>query len=141
MPEIVSSRTPEGEPSVCPVCAGVVSIEPSSATGDAPCPQCGTLLWFIGSRESLRFYELDRVERLRDRLYQALAVNWGIPIEQINDTLQLLDGSRESLDLVELVMDLEGEFDLSISDDEAEAIRTVADLIEWLLRHGGGDEK
>jgi acyl carrier protein len=56
--------------------------------------------------------------------------------------LELVEHSRDSLDLVELVMDLEGEFDLSISDDEAEKIRTVADLIEWLLRrHGDQGER
>jgi hypothetical protein len=41
-----STRTPEGEPNECPVCGHKVRLEPSRPPGDAPCPQCGTLLWF-----------------------------------------------------------------------------------------------
>src|SRR5487761_1832142 len=137
MAETISSRTPEGEPNVCPVCDGVISIDPSSSTGDAPCPRCGTLLWFIGTRAAFRFYELESVERLKERLYKALSANWGIPIERVDDLMQLVDESRDSLDFVELIMALEGEFDIAISDEDAEEIRTVADLLEWLLQQGG----
>ncbi len=42
----VSSRTPEGAPNHCPVCGNSVRIEPSIPPGDAPCPNCGSLLWF-----------------------------------------------------------------------------------------------
>jgi hypothetical protein len=43
---IISSRTPEGTPNRCPVCGQAVRIEPSASTRDAPCPHCGSLLWF-----------------------------------------------------------------------------------------------
>src|SRR5262249_52487779 len=43
------SRTPEGIPNRCPVCGSAVRIEPSSPSGDAPCPTCGHLLWFTRS--------------------------------------------------------------------------------------------
>jgi hypothetical protein len=41
-----SSRTPEGEDNFCPVCGHAVRIEPSRPPGDAPCPDCGSFLWF-----------------------------------------------------------------------------------------------
>jgi hypothetical protein len=41
-----SSRTPEGEPNLCPVCGNEVRLEASQPAGDAPCPHCGHLLWF-----------------------------------------------------------------------------------------------
>ena len=41
-----STRTPEGEPNHCPVCGKPLRIEPSRPPGDAPCPHCGSLLWF-----------------------------------------------------------------------------------------------
>jgi hypothetical protein len=41
-----ASRTPEGEPNRCLVCGKDVVIEPSHPPGDAPCPHCGSLLWF-----------------------------------------------------------------------------------------------
>jgi anti-sigma B factor antagonist len=43
---VISSRTPEGQPNICPVCGSHVRIEHSDPAGDAPCPQCGHLLWF-----------------------------------------------------------------------------------------------
>jgi hypothetical protein len=42
-----SSRTPEGLPQQCSVCGNEVHIEPSTPPGDAPCPFCGCLLWFV----------------------------------------------------------------------------------------------
>jgi hypothetical protein len=43
----ISSRTPEGEPNLCPICGQDTVTEPSSVpTRDAPCPHCGCLLWF-----------------------------------------------------------------------------------------------
>jgi hypothetical protein len=43
----ISSRTPEGNPNVCPICGHAARVEPSTMpTRDAPCPQCGHLLWF-----------------------------------------------------------------------------------------------
>src|SRR5689334_5883249 len=41
-----STRTPEGEPNQCPVCGKVFALEPSIPLGDAPCPHCGSLVWF-----------------------------------------------------------------------------------------------
>ena len=48
-----ASRTPEGRPNECPVCGKRVCIEPSLfPTQDAPCPNCGHLLWFSSSEPS-----------------------------------------------------------------------------------------
>jgi mannitol/fructose-specific phosphotransferase system IIA component (Ntr-type) len=45
---MISSRTPEGEPNRCPVCGHELRIDPSRPPGDAPCPDCGSLVWFPG---------------------------------------------------------------------------------------------
>jgi len=42
------------------------------------------------------------------------------------------DLGADSLDLVELVMELEDEFDLEISDEDAEKISTVGDVVEYI---------
>src|SRR5262249_34847085 len=42
----IASRTPEGDPNRCPVCGKRLRLEPSRPPGDAPCPSCGSLVWF-----------------------------------------------------------------------------------------------
>jgi acyl carrier protein len=42
------------------------------------------------------------------------------------------DLGADSLDVVELVMELEDEFDMEISDDDAEKIVTVGDAVNYI---------
>ncbi len=45
------------------------------------------------------------------------------------------DLGADSLDIVELIMALEEEFDLEIPDKEAEKIATVGDAVEYIKAH------
>jgi acyl carrier protein len=47
------------------------------------------------------------------------------------------DLGADSLDTVELIMEFEKEFNLSIPDDEAEGITTVGQAITYLEEHSG----
>ncbi|MEZ5125701.1 MAG: acyl carrier protein [Thermoleophilia bacterium] len=46
------------------------------------------------------------------------------------------DLETDSLDLVELVMTLEEEFGVKISDEEAAEIKTVADAVDFVMQRG-----
>lgn len=48
------------------------------------------------------------------------------------------DLGADSLDQVELIMAMEEEFDLSISDEDAEKIATVQDAIDYITKAQGG---
>ncbi|WP_350494738.1 transcriptional repressor [Roseiconus lacunae] len=68
---VISSRTPEGESGNCPTCHAEIIIEPSSTLGDATCPSCGQLIWFIRMADGIRTFNSvdDRVNlRLADYL-------------------------------------------------------------------------
>ena len=45
------------------------------------------------------------------------------------------DLGADSLDLVELIMSIEEEFDVEISDDDAEKIATYKDALEYIKKH------
>ena len=48
------------------------------------------------------------------------------------------DLKADSLDVVELVMEFEDEFDTSIPDDKAEQIQTVGNAIDYILEASKG---
>ncbi len=45
------------------------------------------------------------------------------------------DLGADSLDIVELVMELEDEFDMEISDEDAEKISTVGEVVKYIESH------
>ncbi len=45
------------------------------------------------------------------------------------------DLGADSLDVVELVMELEDEFDIEISDEDAEKITTVGEVVKYIQSH------
>ncbi len=69
-------------------------------------------------------------EELKKIIVEQLGVN------EANVTMQasfIDDLSADSLDIVELVMNIEEKFDLEIPDSEAEKIATVEDVVEYIL--------
>ena len=135
MTSIISSRTPEGLPKHCPICDTSIRIEPSQPPGDAPCPKCGTLLWFFDTSAGMRFYKSETVAPLRDKIIQIICENLGVNKERVTPTTSYLeDVGADSLDIVELVMELEEDFDVTIPDEEAVKIKTVGDAIDYLAK-------
>ena len=107
---VVSSRTPEGTPNHCPVCGNAVKVEPSLPFGDAPCPSCGTLLWFSNFAAERLFYKQQDSHKLQYRVLRAVADQLGVPVsELLEDETFLKDLQADSLDLIELVMEFEDE--------------------------------
>jgi acyl carrier protein len=54
--------------------------------------------------------------------------------EITRDTSFINDLNADSLDTVELVMEFEDEFDMSIPDEEAEKIQTVGAAIDYIVK-------
>ena len=137
MANTISSRTPEGTPNRCPICGAAICVEPVQPPGDAPCPNCGTLLWFSKLPDGLLFFDDEEVRPLREKFLEILCDELGVNKESISyDQSFVEDIGIDSLDNVELVMAIEESLGITILDEEAEKIRTIRDLINYILRRG-----
>jgi acyl carrier protein len=72
-------------------------------------------------------------EEVARTVKKVIAEQLGKPEEEIKEQASFLgDLGADSLDIVEMVMTLEEEFDTEISDEEAEKIQTVQQAIDYI---------
>jgi len=73
---------------------------------------------------------------ISERVKQIVAEQLGVDEDQVTNEASFMDDlGADSLDTVELVMALEEEFDIEISDEDAEKIQTVQDAIDYINEH------
>ncbi|NLP00584.1 MAG: acyl carrier protein [Clostridiaceae bacterium] len=71
-------------------------------------------------------------EKVKDIIVEQL----GVDEEEVKMESSFIDDlGADSLDIVELIMALEEEFELEIPDKEAEKIATVGDAVEYIKAH------
>jgi acyl carrier protein len=71
-----------------------------------------------------------------DRLKKIIAEQLSVNEEDITPEASFIeDLNADSLDLVELIMSLEEEFGVKISDEDAEKIQTVQDAMDYIQEH------
>lgn len=82
----------------------------------------------------LRGGELNKMaEDTLQRVKKIIVERLGVDESEVTPEASFKDDlGADSLDVVELVMELEDEFDLEISDEEAEKISTVADVVNYI---------
>ena len=70
---------------------------------------------------------------LDERVAEIIMEQLGVSREEIRPEASFIDDlGADSLDIVELVMAMEEEFDIEIPDEEAEKIQTIADATAYL---------
>ena len=73
-----------------------------------------------------------------ERIIEIVAEKMDKPKEEITPEKSFVnDLGADSLDTVELMMDIEDEFDLSIPEEEAQKIATIGDAIKYVEEHAG----
>ncbi len=73
-----------------------------------------------------------------DRLKKIIVEQLGVDEGEVKPEASFVDDlNADSLDLVELIMSLEEEFGMEISDEEAEKIKTVGDAMEYIEEKTG----
>ncbi|MBP9837684.1 MAG: acyl carrier protein [Proteobacteria bacterium] len=74
----------------------------------------------------------ETIERVKSIIVEQL----GVAAEDVNENASFIeDLGADSLDIVELVMALEEEYDIEISDEDAEKIQTVGDAVNYIVEH------
>jgi acyl carrier protein len=75
---------------------------------------------------------------IEDRVKKIIVEQLSVKEEQVkNDSKFVEDLGADSLDTVELVMQLEEEFECDIPDEKAAEIATVQDVIDYVNEHSG----
>ena len=70
------------------------------------------------------------------KVREIVAEQLGLTFEEVTTNATFIeDLGADSLDVVELVMAMEEEFDFEIPDEEAEKIQTVKDAINYIVNH------
>jgi acyl carrier protein len=70
------------------------------------------------------------------KIKEIIADQLGIPEEEItNQSSFIEDLGADSLDIVELIMAMEEEFEIEISDEDAEKLLTVQDTLDYIKKH------
>jgi acyl carrier protein len=70
------------------------------------------------------------------RVIEIIVEQLGVSTEEVTLEASFIDDlGADSLDLVELIMAMEEEFGLEISDEDAEKIQTVQDVVNYINQH------
>ena len=76
---------------------------------------------------------------IEDRVKQIISEGLGVELEKVKPEASFAnDLNADSLDQVELVMALEEEFKIEISDDDAEKLKTVGAVISYVQANAKG---
>ena len=76
------------------------------------------------------------VADIEDKVFQIVADQMSVDKGELSrNTSFVNDLNADSLDTVELVMELEDEFDLTIPDEEAEKLKTIGEAIDYIKKH------
>jgi acyl carrier protein len=89
-----------------------------------------------GAAARAQLSEITAMEDLESKVIEIVSEQMGVDKSQITrETHFINDLNADSLDTVELVMEFEDEFELSIPDEEAEKIQTVGQAIDYIKEH------
>lgn len=76
------------------------------------------------------------MKEAREIIIGLVADQTGSPTSSITESTTLQEACLDSLDMVELVIEIEDRFNVAVPDAEADAWKTVGDMIAWVRNRG-----
>ena len=71
-----------------------------------------------------------------EMIQEILAAQFDVEADSItNDTDIQQDLNADSLDIVDLIMSIEDEFEVEVPDDAVDEVKTVGDLVKFIEKH------
>ncbi len=135
MNSTTSPHAVEDSANRCPVCQAVLDTRPCPPPGRSDCPHCGQALWFVRTSRGIRCYEAALAAPLEEKVVELLCEHLGVKPENVSQASALeADLGADSLAVVEVMMAVEEELGYSIPDDDAQKMKTVGDLVDYLCR-------
>jgi acyl carrier protein len=82
--------------------------------------------------------EVSTLASVYERVRSIVSERLGVDEDKVTMDAEFIgDLNADSLDLVEVIMAMEQEFDTEIKDEDAENIRSVSDAVKFIEEHGG----
>lgn len=74
-------------------------------------------------------------ETIKKDVVAVIAEQLGVDISEVTENKSFIeDLNADSLDLTELIMTLEDKFEISISEEQAEKLKTVGDVVSFVTK-------
>ena len=75
-------------------------------------------------------------EEILEQVKETIVEQLGVEAEKVTENATFIeDLAADSLDVVELIMNIEEKFEIEIPDSDAEKIVTVKDVIDYIIEH------
>jgi acyl carrier protein len=71
-------------------------------------------------------------ESVQDRVLRVIATTRRVPLETVRPNSTFEELGIDSLDRINILFELEGEFDIEIDDEQAKQVRTLQEMIEGI---------
>ena len=73
-------------------------------------------------------------ESIQDRVLRVIATTRRVPLETVRPDATFEELGIDSLDRINILFELEGEFDIQIDDEQAKQVTTLQEMIEGITK-------
>src|SRR5262245_24194898 len=122
MPSLPESRV---SPHCCPRCAGEPTVVSTDKNCVLVCPACEYQLRAWSTPEGWHVFG----QQAADLTLTTTAEKLAIPLDKLSPADGFTDLGADSLDVAEIIMEMEGKLAINLPSDDADAVRTVGDLV------------